>query len=82
MPLTKENLETVSKLLIALSQRNNVIHNLAQTLTVGTVWRSPDGQLAVDLTQTEQNELEEFINAYLSESEVLIASIRAMLGQA
>ncbi|GAG47107.1 unnamed protein product, partial [marine sediment metagenome] len=35
-------------------------------------WRSVDGQLSVALSEAQRTELEEFIDAYLSESEVLI----------
>jgi len=41
-----------------------------------------DGQLSVALAEAQRTELEQFVDAYLSESEVLVASVRAMMRQA
>lgn len=82
MSLTQNNLETMVNMLNALTQRQETIRQLANQLHTGVIWRSLDGQLSVALSKAQQTELEEFINAYLSESEVLIASIRTMLQQA
>jgi hypothetical protein len=82
MSLTQNNLETMVNMLNALTQRQETIRQLANQLHTGVIWRSLDGQLSVALSKAQQTELEEFINAYLSESEVLIASIRPMLQQA
>jgi uncharacterized protein YbgA (DUF1722 family) len=73
MGLTEKNLETLVNMLNGLAQRQ---------LHTGVVWRSVDGQLSVALSEAQRTELEEFIDAYLSESEVLTASVRAMLRQA
>lgn len=81
MSLTQNNLETMVNMLNALTQRQETIRQLANQLHTGVIWRSLDGQLSVALSKAQQTELEEFINAYLSESEVLIASIRTMLQQ-
>ena len=81
MGLTQNNLETMVNMLNALAQRQDTIRQLASQLHTGVVWRSIDGQLSVALSEAQRTELEGFINAYLSESEVLIASVRAMLGK-
>jgi uncharacterized protein YbgA (DUF1722 family) len=82
MSLSEKNLETLVNMLNGLAQRQDAIRQLASQLHTGVVWRSVDGQLAVALSQAQRSELEEFVDAYLSESEVLIASVRAMLRQA
>ena len=79
MPLATNNLETLINMLSALAQRQEALRQLAGQLHAGTVWRSPDGQLALALTAAQREELAAFIKAYLDESEVLIASARAML---
>jgi len=79
MPLATNNLETLINMLIALAQRQEVVRTLATQLQAATVWRSPDGQLAVALTAAQRDELAAFVKAYLDESEVLIATARAML---
>jgi len=81
MALTERNLETAINMLNALAQRQDTVRQLASQLHAGTTWRSPDGQLAVALTAGQRTELETFVKAYLDESDVLIASARAMLGQ-
>ncbi len=73
------NVDTLVNLLTALAQRQEVVRTLATQLQASTVWRSPDGQLAVALTDAQQAELTAFVRAYLDESEVLIASARAIL---
>ena len=73
------NVDTLVNLLTALAQRQQTVQQLATQLQASTVWRSPDGQLAVALTDAQQAELTAFIKAYLDESEVLIAAARAML---
>jgi len=82
MGLSENNLETLVNMLNGLSQRQDAIRQLASQLHTGVVWRSVDGQLSVALSQAQRSELEEFVDAYLSESEVLIASVKAMLRQA
>jgi uncharacterized protein YbgA (DUF1722 family) len=82
MGLSEKNLETLVNMLNGLTQRQDTIRQLASHLRTDVVWRSVDGQLSVALSEAQRSELEEFINAYLSESEVLIASVRAMLRQA
>ena len=73
------NVDTLVNLLTALAQRQEVVRTLATQLQASTVWRSPDGQLAVALTDAQQAELTAFIKTYLDESEILIASARAIL---
>ena len=75
------NLDALVNLLTALAQRQEVVRQLAGQLQSSTVWRSPDGQLAIALTEAQRNELVAFVRAYLDESEVLIATARAMLSQ-
>jgi len=82
MGLSEKNLEAIVTMLNALTQRQDTIRQLANQLHTGVIWRSVDGQLSVALSEAQRTELEEFIDAYLSESEVLVASVRAMLGQA
>ncbi len=82
MGLTEKNLETLVNMLNGLSQRQDTIRQLATHLHTGVVWRSVDGQLSVALAEAQRTELEQFVDAYLSESEVLVASVRAMLQQA
>jgi hypothetical protein len=82
MGLSEKNLETLVNMLNGLSQRQDTIRQLTNHLHAGVIWRSLDGQLSVAFSEAQRTELEEFIDAYLSESEVLIASVRAMLRQA
>jgi len=81
MRVTQSNLETMINMLNGLAQRQDTLRQLASQLHTGVIWRSVDGQLSVALSEAQRIELEEFIDAYLSESEVLIASVRAMLGK-
>ena len=81
MPRATNNLETLINMLSALAQRQEALRQLAGQLHAGTIWRSPDGQLAVALTATQRDELAAFVKAYLDESDVLVAAARAMLGQ-
>ena len=81
MPLTANNLETLINMLNALAQRQDTVRQLAAQIHAGAIWRSVDGQLAVALTSAQQAELAGFIKVYLDESEMLIASARAVLAQ-
>ena len=82
MGLSDKNLETIVNMLNGLAQRQDTIRQLASQLHTAVVWRSVDGQLSVALSEAQRTELEEFIDTYLSESEILVASVRAMLRQA
>ncbi len=82
MGLSEKNLDTLVNMLNGLSQRQDTIRQLTNHLHTGVVWRSVDGQLSVALSETQRTELEQFVDAYLSESEVLVASVRAMMRQA
>ena len=79
MALARHNLETLTNMLSALAQRQDAVRQLASQLQAGVIWRSPDGQLGVDITDAQRVELEAFIKAYLDESDILIASARAIL---
>ena len=81
MALTNQNLETLLNMLGSLTQRQDAIRQLAGQLQAGVVWRSVDGQLSVALSKEQRAQLENFANTYLNESEILIASVRAMLAQ-
>lgn len=81
MALTDKNLETLVNMLGGLAQRQEVIRQLAGQLQAGTVWRSPDGQLSVALSEGQRAQIEDFMKAYLDESDVFIASARAVLAQ-
>ena len=79
MPLTERNVETAINMLTALTQRQDTLRQLTQQIHVGNIWRSPDGTLAVPITDAQRTELEAFIKTYLDESEVLIAAVRTLL---
>ena len=79
MPIATAHLETAVNMLNALAQRQDTVRQLASQLHAGVIWRSPDGQLAVDIPAPQRTELEAFIKAYLDESEILIAALRATL---
>jgi hypothetical protein len=79
MALTANNLETLINMLTALAQRQETVRQLASQLHASVVWRSPDGHLAVALTAGQRTELEAFVKAYLDESDILAATVRAML---
>lgn len=81
MALNNQNLETLLNMLSGLTQRQDTIRQLAGQLQAGVVWRSVDGQLSVALSAEQRAQLEDFVNTYLNESEILIASARAMLEQ-
>lgn len=79
MPLDASKLEPLLGLLTGLSQRQEVIRQLASQIQTGTIWRSPDGTLAVKLTPQQQAEIETLIKTYLDESDTIIAMARALL---
>jgi len=79
MPLSKSNLETVSKLLVGLAQRHQEIYNLAQRLNSGAAWRSTDGTLELPFSEEQRRELEEFIGVYVEEADVIAATLRSHL---
>ena len=80
MPIA--NIDTLLNLLTALAQRQETVRQLATQLAAPNLWRSPDGQLAVALTDAQQAELVAFVKTYLDESDVLIATARAALAAA
>jgi hypothetical protein len=82
MSINANNLETLVNMLNALAQRQETVRQLASQLHTATIWRSPDGQLAVALAAGQRDELEAFVKAYLDESDILIAAARAMLAPA
>lgn len=82
MGITKENLETMTKLLSALAQRHVTIQDLATQLLAGTAWRSTDGSLKVELTDAQVQEIEEFIRTYVQEAETITLALKAHLGPA
>lgn len=82
MALTRDNLDTISKLLTALNQRNNIILELADRLAQDVVWRSPDGALRLELSAAERQQLEDFIRTYVQESEMVALALKAYLGDA
>ena len=79
MPIKTAKLETTLNLLNALAQRQEVVRQLTSQLHSGALWRSPDGQLAIAITEGQRTELEAFVKAYLDESDILVAATRAML---
>lgn len=82
MALNKDNVETVTKLLVGLTQRHQEIYTLLQHLNSGTVWRSTDGSAQIDFGDKEREGLEAFVKAYLQETEVIAATLKAFLGDA
>jgi hypothetical protein len=81
MPLNISNLEPLINMLNAIVQRQETVRQLAAQLHSAAIWRSPDGSLAVEITPEQQREISTFAQTYLAESEVIIASARAILGQ-
>lgn len=79
MGLTKANLETEVKLLVALAQRHAEIYSVAQKLSSSAVWRSTDGSAQILLSDKEREELEGFIRTYLQEADVIAATLRSHL---
>jgi len=80
MPLTAANIDTLLNMLTALAQRQQMLLQLAGHFQSGTLWRSPDGKLAITIDERQKTEIADFAKAYLDESDVLIASARAILG--
>jgi hypothetical protein len=80
MPITKDNVDAILQLLLALDQRADAIRQLASNLSVRTVWRSPDGKLALDLTTAEQETIEGFVRQYVKECRQVLAAIDAAFG--
>ena len=81
MPLTAANIDTLVNMLTALAQRQQMLLQLAGHLQSGTLWRSPDGKLAITIADQQKAEIADFAKAYLDESEILIASARAILAE-
>jgi len=79
MPVTAANLEPLINMLNAIVQRQETIRQLAAQLHSSAVWRSPDGKLAVELSDEQRAQLAAIAHAYLDESDVLTATARAML---
>jgi len=82
MSITHRNLESIINLLAALSQRQEVLRQIASNLHSGTVWRSPDGSPAIPLSPDESKQLEDMFDKYLTESETIIATARGLLAAA
>lgn len=82
MPLTAANIDTLVNMLTALAQRQQTLLQLASQLQAGTLWRSPDGKLAIAISDQQRAEIADFAKAYLEESEVIIATARAILAPA
>jgi hypothetical protein len=79
MPINKATLDTTVNLLTALAQRQEVIRQLAAQLAGGQLWRSPDGTLAVTITDAQREELTTHIVTYLDESQAIIDIVRAQI---
>ena len=78
MSLT-DNPQLVLNMLVGLSQRQEMIRQIVNQLQGDAVWRSPDGKLAVSMTDAQRTDIEAFVKVYLDESEILIAAIRTQL---
>ena len=81
MPITTTKLDTLLNLLTALAQRQDTIRQLASQLQLGNLWRSTDGSLAVSITADQHAQVETIVKAYLDESQAIIDTARALLGQ-
>ena len=79
MALTAANIDMLVNMLTALAQRQQTLQQLAAQLHSGVFWRSPDGKLAVAVSDQMSAELVEFAKVYLDESEIIIISARAIL---
>jgi len=79
MSLTAAKYETLTRLLTALSQRQDTIRQLATQLATGNIWRSPDGSVSVEFTTAQLEQMEKIITDYLGESEAIVAASRALL---
>ena len=79
MPIDKTNAPTITALLQALAQRAQTIDDLASRLGTGHIWRSLDGNLAVDIPDVERQRMEAFVDQYCNEAETIITTIRAAL---
>ena len=73
------NIDTLVKLLTALSQRQDTVRQLATQLATGIYWRSPDGHLAAALPSAQHQELVDFAHHYLDESDAIITTARSLL---
>lgn len=82
MPVSKENIETVIKLLEALDQRQDAIRQLAANLARRDIWRSVDGELSAPLLPSQQEALEGFVRQYAKECRQILAAIDALIGPA
>ena len=74
-----DNPQLILNMPLGLSQRQEMIRQIVNQLQGDSVWRSPDGKLAVSMTDAQRTDIEAFITAYLDESEILIAAARAQL---
>jgi len=79
MPIAKDNLEPALNMLNAIAQRQQTVQQLTAQLHSGVFWRSPDGALAVPITDAQRTDVEAFIKAYLDECDILTATLRATL---
>jgi len=79
MPISKENLETITNLLTALQQRNDAINQIASNLVTGKFWRSPDGKIAIDIDEAASKQLETIIRGYVSEARAIILTIDTIM---
>jgi hypothetical protein len=81
MPLSSHNLDALTLLLTAISQRQDTVRQLVSSLQARNIWRSPDGTISVAFTAAQIEQLEKVVNDYLNESEAIIITARAMLGR-
>jgi hypothetical protein len=81
VPVTAANIEPLINMLNAAVQRQDTVRQLAAQLRSDAIWRSPDGSLAVDLTDDQRHQIASIAHAYLDETEVIIATARAILGR-
>ena len=81
MTLSKDNLETATRLLSAHVQRQDIMRQIVTQLGSGAIWRSPDGKLLVPIPEAEIAQLEEHLKAYLDEADLIATNLRAMMSK-
>lgn len=80
MGIKGANLEGAAKLLNAMRDRQEQVRTLTNALNSGAWWRSPNGELSVEISDEERGQVEDFIRGYLDECDVIAAALRAQIG--
>ena len=78
----EERIDHILNLCQAAGQRQQTITDLAARLRDGTMWRSADGKLTIDLAPQQRVQLAQIIQAYTTDLENITAAIRLALQDA